>query len=105
MNMGAEAHSFMASERPRQEVASRAVTLRATFPLRALETGQFSFASSAAERNASSSTPGTSPATSMSDVVIPVPGSERDRRGNLRLVGACPAFARAFEMDIEKQDA
>src|SRR4029450_2843364 len=55
--------------------ASRAVTLICTLPLSALETGQFSFASSAVATKSSSEIPGTPPVTTISDVVIPVPGA------------------------------
>ena len=51
--------------------ASLAVTVVSTLPFSAAETGQFSFASSAAATNDSSVIPGTTPVTSSTDVVIP----------------------------------
>ena len=55
--------------------AKRASRVSSTFPLSALETGQPSFAASAAALNDASSMPGTWPTTVSAAFVMPVPGT------------------------------
>ena len=74
-------------------------------PFSAAETGQFSFASSAAATNDSSVIPGTTPVTSSADVVIPSPGTNVTVAETSSRSGGVPAFAKRAENAIEKQDA
>src|SRR6266511_653119 len=74
-------------------------------PPRAFDTGQFSFASSAAARNSSSLTPGTVPFTVSALRVTPVPGTNVTVAEVWSRSGACPAWASACERAIAKQVA
>ena len=74
-------------------------------PLSALETGQPSFAASAAARNDSSSTPGTRPTTLNADFVIPVPGTNVTVADVSSRSGALPALASPPASAMEKHAA
>src|SRR5918911_822271 len=84
---------------------SRASSSSSTFPFSADETGQFSFASSAAWRKPSSSRPGTEPVTVSADFVIPVPGTKVTVADVSSRSGAWPSFASPFERAIAKHAA
>ena len=71
----------------------------------ACETGQFSFASCAAWRNAGSSIPGTTARTVKALFVIPVPGTNVTVASTSSLSGGVPAFASTLESAIEKHEA
>ena len=66
----------------------------------ALDTGHATFAVSAASRNPSASSPGTSPETHRRMPVIPSPGWKSTSVRVLSVVGGCSAFVRTFETDI-----
>ena len=74
-------------------------------PASAFDTGQFSFAPSAASRNASSSRPGTVPRTVSALFVIPVPGTKVTVAEVSSRSGGVPAFASPSDSAIEKQAA
>src|SRR5205085_11515807 len=71
----------------------------------AFETGQVSFASCAACRNASSSMPGTLPSTVSAIFVMPWPGWNVTVAEVCSSSGGVPAFARPLVNAIEKQAA
>jgi hypothetical protein len=71
----------------------------------ACETGQFTFASSAAAWNAAASRPGTDPRAVNAIFVIPVPGTNVTVAEVWSCSGAAPAFASTFANAIEKQAA
>ena len=74
-------------------------------PASALETGQFSFAASAAARKPSSSIPGTSPSTSSAIRTIPSPGWNVTVADVFSSSGGLPPFASPLASAIEKHDA
>ena len=71
----------------------------------AFETGQFTFAPSAASRKPSASIPGTVPRTASAIRVIPVPGTNVTAAEVSSRVGGVPAFASPPASAIEKHDA
>src|SRR6266850_4286110 len=80
-----------------------AVRLISGTPASAFDTGQFSFACVAAFAKASSSIPGTRPATSRAIFVMPSPGSNVTVAEVFSSSGAWPSLARPLESAIEKQ--
>src|SRR6266480_6317672 len=84
---------------------SVAVRLISGTPASALETGQFSFACSAACSKAASSIPGTCPATSMAIFVMPSPGWNVTVAEVFSCSGAWPSLASPLESAIEKHAA
>ncbi len=91
---------------PAQPAASVASTDSSTLPLRAIEIGQFSLASSASVRKVAASMPGTSPTTAMWLRVTfqpPLPLSNVTSARTLSFVAGVPFLARRDEKAIEKQ--
>ena len=74
-------------------------------PTTVADTGQPSFAASAAVRNWSASTPGTTPVTASADLVIPVPGTNVTVALASRLVGGVPAWASPCARAMQKHAA
>src|ERR1700691_195310 len=72
---------------------------------RALETGQFSLASSAAALKPAASRFSASPESVMRISVIPTPGWKSTSTDVLSEIAGLPVLARPFESAIEKHDA
>src|SRR6202167_194644 len=71
----------------------------------ALETGQLTFASSAAALKPAASRLSASPESVMRISVIPVPGTKSTSTEVLSEIAGLPVVARPFESAIEKHDA